>query len=108
MVDIAETGERHIVQVVARGQDSYDFFTHKLELISGLCLCLMLRASHVLTLLTSGIPRAALIILAGPPFKSYNRGFPPKDCRVYLFDKRALNTKGMKVIFERMLVITLL
>jgi hypothetical protein len=58
----------------------------------------------ILNLLKLGIPRAALIILAGPPYKSYNRSFPPKDSKVYLFDKRALNNKASKVIFQRMLV----
>ena len=40
----------------------------------------------------TGIPRASLIILAGPPFKSFARCLPPKGlAKVYLYDKRCLS-----------------
>ena len=77
-MDVAETGERHVVLLRGgRSQDAESFALFSSEL------------EHL-----SGIPRTDMIILAGPPFKSYARVVPPKGSDVFLYDKRSLRPQA--------------
>lgn len=72
MVNMAESGVGHTVKILSpRDMSSFTDLTQQISQLAD-------------------IPQKEIIILAGPPFKSYSRSLPPAGHEVYVYDRRSL------------------